>query len=57
MDSIELGGERSPDIGILGIEGLLEGFFGLSQRFCLFLVGLDVRGEIVKLFLREGTGT
>jgi hypothetical protein len=31
VDSIELGGERSPDICILGIEGLLEGFFGLSQ--------------------------
>lgn len=57
MYSVEFCGEGASDICILGIEGFLESLFGVTQRLCFSLVGLDVGGEVVELFLFEGMGT
>lgn len=53
VDSIELGAETAPDICIFGIKSFLECVFGLPECFSFSLIGLDVGGEIVELFLYE----
>ena len=51
MDAVEFGGEGPSDVWVFGIKGLFEGILGLAEGFGLSLVGLDVGGEIVELFL------
>ena len=53
MDAVELGGERTADVCVFGIEGLLEGVLGLPQGLSLSLVCLNVGGQAVELFLNS----
>ena len=53
VDAVELGGERTADVCVFGIEGLLEGVLGLPQGLSLSLVCLNVGGQAVELFLNS----
>jgi len=57
VDSVEFGREGSPDICVFGVEWFFEGVFGLAQGFGLSLIGFDIGGEVVELFLGGGGGT
>jgi hypothetical protein len=51
VDPVQLGGQSTADICVLGVECLLKCFLGLPKSFSLTLVSLDVGGEAVELLL------
>jgi hypothetical protein len=57
VDAVELGGEGAPDVCVFGVEGLLEGLFGVPERLRLPLVCLYIGGEVVELFLIAESST
>ena len=51
MDAVKFSGEGTPDVPVLGVEGLLKSILCLPEGLRFSFVCLDVGGQVEQFFL------